>query len=407
MRPLLALVMILKDEASNIRGVLESVKPFVDRWEILDTGSTDETPAIVREVMTGIPGALTSEGFIDFASSRNRVLDLHAAQPERAEFVLMLSGDEYLQGGTHLREYLESHRDSQVDCHRVRLFLDDSRLDSPRVLRAGSAWRYEGEVHEFPANRVDPEAPVERVREVFIEHVASDPEGRLQNIWDHHVPLLKAKLEENPNDERALVFLAASYESLLPFMGPGERISYAMEAMGLYIRRLALPVATEAERNYLRLRYLDDARLTGVYSPDEVLSRAVELHEADVQHPETALLVVYAAVAARMPTVRVYELAARAARIAAAAEDLDSSSPLSLSCEWKAHHAATSAARILAAKFPGAGPDDSASTYEELVHRHIEAGLAAGGSFDLFHRSNAEAPATAAETPPPPPEAQT
>jgi hypothetical protein len=45
-RGLLGLVMIVKNEAHGIRETLESFKPFIDRWTILDTGSTDGTQRI-------------------------------------------------------------------------------------------------------------------------------------------------------------------------------------------------------------------------------------------------------------------------------------------------------------------------------------------------------------------------
>ena len=45
----LTLSMIVKDEAATIARTLRSVKPFIDRWIILDTGSTDSTSDVVRE----------------------------------------------------------------------------------------------------------------------------------------------------------------------------------------------------------------------------------------------------------------------------------------------------------------------------------------------------------------------
>lgn len=56
MTSLLSLVMIVKDEARGIRETLLSDRRQVDRWTILDTGSTDETPDVDREVMAGLPG---------------------------------------------------------------------------------------------------------------------------------------------------------------------------------------------------------------------------------------------------------------------------------------------------------------------------------------------------------------
>ena len=48
-RPLLSLVMIVKNEASNIAALIDSVRPYVDTYSILDTGSTDDTVRIIRE----------------------------------------------------------------------------------------------------------------------------------------------------------------------------------------------------------------------------------------------------------------------------------------------------------------------------------------------------------------------
>src|SRR6185436_6221997 len=73
-RPLLGLVMIVKDEATRINAVLASYRPYIDAWTILDTGSTDGTQDLVKRALEGIPGRLFEEPFVDFAASRNRAL---------------------------------------------------------------------------------------------------------------------------------------------------------------------------------------------------------------------------------------------------------------------------------------------------------------------------------------------
>lgn len=374
MKPLLALVMIVKDEAKSIRKVLECVRPHVDRWTILDTGSTDATKTIIHEVLDGLPGTLFEEPFVDYATSRNRVLDLEAANSQHAEFTLMVSGDEYLRGGEKLREHLDPHRSSKVNCHFVRVMLDDTTLLSPRVLRVGSAWRYEGIVHEVPMNRAEKDAPMAATREVLLEHIVSDPERRYATIWEKHIPLLKAQVEENPEDVRALIFLAQSYESLFPFFSSAERVSYAMEAMALYLRRLAIDNGNEIERNFVKMQYLDDARIAGVYTDEELHKRATDLVAVDPHRPEPALLLAQSAVKIR-PLLRVYELACRAAQVAAEVGAIDNSSPVSTACGWKAHHLAAVAAKQLAKKH---------SEFAPRIKEHVTAGLAAGGSWEVF-----------------------
>jgi glycosyltransferase involved in cell wall biosynthesis len=63
---LLTLKMIVKDEAATIARTLRSVKPFVDRWIIADTGSTDATIEVVRRAMEDVPGELVTIPFTDF-----------------------------------------------------------------------------------------------------------------------------------------------------------------------------------------------------------------------------------------------------------------------------------------------------------------------------------------------------
>ena len=56
--PTISLCMIVKNEASVIRRCLDSVRPIITHWVIVDTGSTDGTQDIIRAHMHDIPGEL-------------------------------------------------------------------------------------------------------------------------------------------------------------------------------------------------------------------------------------------------------------------------------------------------------------------------------------------------------------
>jgi hypothetical protein len=390
--------MIVKDEAKSIRAVLEAALPHVDCATIVDTGSTDGTQDIVCELFEGRDVnrfGLVNQLFADFRFdvARNFAMQVgggnsigHDSEAEAPVFQLMLSGDEYLRDGAKLREHLEQHRDSDVDCHWLKLVIDGARNFQARVLRTGSAWRYESDLpmglHEFPANREDPAAKSVGVPGAYIDHVVSDEGARLDNIWERHIPLLRQKLEEDPCNERALTFLAQSYRALFHFFDDQEKVRYAFEMMGLYLRRLALPTGIEAERNYIRLQFIDAAQYTSVYTAAELLRRAQELAADDPTRPEVALLCARLSMSV-LPSGQVYALAAHAAKVAEASDGVDNSLSMSTDVAWKAHHLAAAVAKQISRKRPGE-MIEGGKTYFELVREHVSAGMRAGGEWETF-----------------------
>lgn len=378
--------MMVKNESASLKAVLESVKPYIDWFTIVDTESTDNTKDIITETLPN--GVLFSEPFIGYAQTRNRTLDL-AKTAGATEFLLVLSGDEYLKDGVALREYLEIQRNTNVDAFKVRLTLEDTTLCPIRVFRTGSNWRYEDNdcgVHEYPTNS-NPSAPISTIPKTSLDHIVSDPEKRYSNIWENHIPLLKAALERNPNNDRALIFLASSYESLLPFMEEGERITYSMKTMSLYMRRLALHGGSDAERNYIKMRLLDNAKNLGIYNDAEFFARCNELCSADPKRPETALLRVNAAMRC-LPVTQVYDLAVDAARVADEAQGIENESPVSTSCGWKARLIAAKAAKQISVKFPD-------SDFADRAKEQAKAGITAGGPDYLFESVISDAQAVA------------
>lgn len=71
----IALSMIVKNEAPVIARCLASVRPLIDYWLIVDTGSTDGTQDLVREILHDVPGMLYERRWHDFATNRNEALD--------------------------------------------------------------------------------------------------------------------------------------------------------------------------------------------------------------------------------------------------------------------------------------------------------------------------------------------
>lgn len=142
----LALVVIARDEAPRIERLLMSVRPWVEHLLVLDTGSTDATPALARACGARVEHFSWCD---DFAAARNAALALAAA-----DWHLVLDADEWLIAGG---EALQALRRTPPD-FVGRLQLRDGFADGG-AQRSASAWlsrilpgtvRYAGRVHEQP-----------------------------------------------------------------------------------------------------------------------------------------------------------------------------------------------------------------------------------------------------------------
>lgn len=397
-RPLVSLVMMLKDEAAAIRPVLEAARPYIDCFTIVDTGSTDGTPDIVAEVLAGLPGRICHETFLGYKQTRNRALELDAyseisdedgarvlaTREDRAHFSFMLSADEYLKEGPALRDGLAKLVESDVDAAAVHLTVEGvSRSPAVRIFRTGSGWHYDDAdcgVHEFPTHP-DPHAKIALLDRVRIDHRAADPEKRLENIEARHIPLLEEALGRNPHNARALVYLAQSYENLFSQMDDWQRTQYAMGALALYMRRMVLPFETEGELRHVRRQFLDTARVAGIFHPDELLIRAEALHKSEPQRPESALQYAIASLGALRKGASDEEIAQVYGRAVHAASlfaefSADDSGPVSTETGWQAHLLAARAALQLAQN----GAQDARPSWADKVRRHAAISIQLGGN---------------------------
>lgn len=262
--------MMVKDEAHTIARTLRSARPWIDRWCILDTGSTDGTPAIIERELDGVAGAVLTAPFEDFATTRNLLLGgAIKIGIFPTDFLLLLDADDVLEGGDALRAALEEESKfwrttpasctclggpcegdgcaydpaewdrweaecSARDAFYVRMRQGSTAWDSARVVRASAvgtnAWHYIGVVHEVLMSEGAP-PPSIRIHGVTIVHdppPASAERSRAR--WKRDLVLLAKELETNPTNTRAAFYYAKTLRQL----GRGE------EARAAFERRLAL-----------------------------------------------------------------------------------------------------------------------------------------------------------------------
>lgn len=190
--------MIVKNEARTLERTLRSALPLVDSWCILDTGSTDGTQDLIRRVLADVPGELHEELFVDFAASRNRVLELCRGV---APYALLLDADDEVTGA------LPAHAlDREPTAHYVAVELGDTIFDSARIAPTDGSWRYVGRVHEVLT--CDGRMPAPRVPGLrIVHHVDAESGERSRARWARDVDALRADLDDQPGSLRALFYL--------------------------------------------------------------------------------------------------------------------------------------------------------------------------------------------------------
>jgi glycosyltransferase involved in cell wall biosynthesis len=203
--------MIVKNEYGDIARTLESVRPYIDAWTILDTGSTDGTQQQVRELMAGVPGELHEGPFVDFATTRNAALELAGTD---CEYVLCLDAEDVLHGGDQLRAFLAMADTTGQDAFYVTVTIRGTSFSSARLSRSAATWRYRGVVHEVlmgPDGQV-PGLVVPGV--TIVQDRSHESQARTHARWERDLQLLLAETARHPDDARATFYLAQTFYCL-------------------------------------------------------------------------------------------------------------------------------------------------------------------------------------------------
>lgn len=190
MHPTIGLTMIVRNEARCIARCIQSAQSVVDSVTVCDTGSTDGTVEIARNLGAHVVHAVWQD---DFSAARNVSLD-HS----QADWNLVLDADEWLDSGV-TREQLQVSPGTTpfVGLITVRsAFAADGRSGQaeawlPRLLPSGV--RYHGRIHEQPAHQLK-----QRALDVLVHHDGYEPAQAAKKLERNEV-LLHAELKRQPN----------------------------------------------------------------------------------------------------------------------------------------------------------------------------------------------------------------
>lgn len=243
--------MIVRNEAPVMERCITSLRPLISSWAIVDTGSTDGTQDLIRELLGDLPGELIERPWQDFATNRNQALELAR---QYGEYALIQDADQIIE------VLPDAELPDQLDApgYYVRMQMAGHELEysGARILRLDQPWRWQGVLHEYPAMNPQPRLPLlPGIRVIGHPDGARSRRPQRDKYLDDVVVLRKA-LRKEPDNARYVFYLAQSlrdagemtqaikaYRKRAAMADWAEEVWYSLFQVGCLLERLQAPDA--------------------------------------------------------------------------------------------------------------------------------------------------------------------
>jgi glycosyltransferase involved in cell wall biosynthesis len=210
-----SLCMMVKDELEVIEETLLNLLPYIDRYDITDTGSTDGTPEIIESFMKrhNVPGSMYYtpwNGFGDYGNEVGSQTVMFTNCYGKADYIFKMDADDLVVGNLKWPENMNK------DAYELLLLHESGTLNYGRLmLLSGSIhWRSVGPVHEYIATNV---SYTRMVLEGDYHILSSVDNRRLSKRnsgvkkYENDAAVLQKALIEEPKNSRYQFYLAQSY----------------------------------------------------------------------------------------------------------------------------------------------------------------------------------------------------
>ena len=250
-------LLMVKNESAILERCLEHLIPHVDAVYLLDTGSTDNTLAVARRVLTQInekPFLLEESPFETFGKSRTRSFQGAQRFVEEMKwdpytsYVIAIDADMVLCPSASFRDYpLTKNGYTMVQAN------GHLRYDNTRIMKCAYPWTCIGATHEYWSGEGTSKIPYEVC---WIDD--RNDGGCKSDKFERDIRLLNSDIEENPKNDRAHYYLGQSlkdsgkWKEAIPFFekrielgGWQEEVHYAHYQIGKCYELLNKPVEME------------------------------------------------------------------------------------------------------------------------------------------------------------------
>jgi glycosyltransferase involved in cell wall biosynthesis len=197
----ICLNMIVKNESRIIERCIKSVYHLIDTWCIVDTGSTDGTQEIIKELLKDKPGELIEKPWVNFGHNRNEALEL----AERwGEWTLLTDADMVLVD----EGFDKTTLDTSICGYDIVQENHGTRYNNVRILNSSKEWACIGVTHEYysPKNGMKNR---DVIRKLWFNDISDG--GSKGDKFERDIALLHQGLIDEPGNYRYMFYLAQSY----------------------------------------------------------------------------------------------------------------------------------------------------------------------------------------------------
>lgn len=197
----ICLSMIVKNEAHVIKRALDSAAPYVNSICVVDTGSTDGTQRILKNLAKTW---LYERPWVNFAHNRQEALEL--ARP-LADYILFLDADDIL---TAPPNFVWPLWPELLPGYSIPVEYGDTTYSRCALIRSDAPWYWEGVLHEYLNSKI----PLEQgtLDQPRIKVIGGGARSKDPETYKKDAALLEAALAAEPDNARYAFYLAQSYK---------------------------------------------------------------------------------------------------------------------------------------------------------------------------------------------------
>jgi len=206
----IGLCMIVKDEAHIIHESLTATLPLIDTYCIVDTGSSDNTIEVIKKFYSdkGIQGEVHERPWKNFGHNRSEALALCDG---KMDYILVIDADDLITWEGDGKKQLLDVLKTQPNMVNITLRQGDLSYSRMQVFKASDGWKYVGVLHEYPTNEKHNNKLATCPPNMYMTSRRLGGRNRVGDKMKRDIAVLLKGLEEEPDNERYMFYLAQSY----------------------------------------------------------------------------------------------------------------------------------------------------------------------------------------------------